>query len=107
MARAAAREPAPRVTLVRRRTVEVDWIVPGLGQQAEQLTVAFRVIVDVPFGNELTGLVHQGHVMVILGPVDSAGDRQPWSSLPVFAQHVSLCRDTQRPNRKARWPDIR
>ncbi len=54
----------------------VPWIVTGLGEQAEQLAVAFRVIVDVPFGDELTGLVHQGHVMVILGPVDSAGDRQ-------------------------------
>ena len=104
--RAQARDQQPARGLDRDR----DRVLRGvtrLGQQLEQSPVAFGVVADAPLGHQLPGFVHQCYVVVGLRPVDAARDRQP--NLPVrrFALRVSLRGGMQRPNRRARWPDIR
>jgi hypothetical protein len=81
--------------------------VTRLDQQLEQSPVALDVVTDAPLGDQLPGSVHQRHVVVGLRPIDAARDRQPNLPCFPFAQPVSLRGGMQRPNRRARWPDIR
>jgi hypothetical protein len=43
-----------------------------LGQQRQDLTEACCVITDTDRSHHNTGLVDQGHVMMILSPIDTA-----------------------------------
>jgi hypothetical protein len=55
--------------------------VAGVGEQLQQQPVAAHVVTDAPLGDQPAILVDEGHVVVVLGPVDSAEHAQPRTPL--------------------------
>jgi hypothetical protein len=53
------------------------------GERLEQQRVTGRVVADTPFGDQHAFCIDQGHVMVVLSPVDAAEHPQGSSSVRV------------------------
>lgn len=73
-------------------------VVAVLGEQIQQELVVGRVVADTAFGQELSGVVDQGHIVMGLGPVDTA--EHGHAVLQSFAVRAGgePVRATRRPN---------